>query len=262
MKVTFLGVGSAFSRKNDNSNLLIESGNIKLLIDCARSGPPALEKYGLSLKDVTHIFVTHLHADHVGGLEEAAFMTRLVYKQKLIILSTASLLERLWAHSLSGGLEYIEEIPGNLSPQTLSDFFTLQPVTARQWLTLIENPGLRLYLHPTDHVRGMESYGLEIEEVPGGREKRFLFSGDTKFDNDLIRHGFQSCSSIFHDCQLFNSGKNNRLGVHASYHQLVQLPAEIRGRMWLYHYGDTRPLPDAKHDGFAGFVTGLQSFIF
>jgi len=261
MKVTFLGVGSAFSRKNANSNILIESGTIKLLIDCSLSCPRSIENYELLLKDITHIFITHLHGDHISGLEEVAFMTRLVYKQKPIILSTNSLLDRLWNCSLRGGLEYIEQTPGDEIPHTLSDFFTLEPVVARKWFTIGEDSELHLYLHPTDHIKGMESYGLEVEENPGGREKRFLFSGDTKFDEDLILHGFQSCSQIFHDCQLFDSGVNNRRGVHASYQQLMGLPLEIRRQIWLYHYGDTL-LPDAKNDGFAGFITRLQSFTF
>jgi len=262
MKVTFLGVGSAFSRKHGNSNVLVESGKIKLLIDCSRYCPTLLEEYDLSTKDITHIFVTHLHADHIGGLEEIAIMAKFVYKHTLTLLATDSLLSRLWEKSLCGGLEYIEQTPGDLSPQTLSDFFILKPVDAQKWNTIGQNSELCLYLHPTDHVKGLESYGLEIEETPGGREKRFFFSGDTKFDNDLIAHGIQSSSCVFHDCQLFDTGKGNSLAVHASYPQLMRnLPVEMRKHLWLYHYGDTM-LPDAESDGFAGFVKKFQSFAF
>ena len=261
MKVTFLGVGSAFSRKHGNSNVLVESGDIKLLIDCARSGPPNLEKYGLSMKDLTHLFVTHLHSDHAGGFEEIAFMTRLVYKKKLPMISTASLLDRLWKSSLSGGLEYIELSPGNLTPQTLGDFFTPTPVAVQEWVSVEEGSDLRIYLYPTNHVKGMESYGLAIEELPGGEQKRFLFTGDTKFDRDLVMYGIETCALIFHDCQLFNAGKNNELGVHASYEQLLAFPPDIRHRIWLYHYGDSQR-PDAESDGFAGFVDKLQAFQF
>lgn len=262
MKVTFLGVGSAFSRKNANSNILIESGNIKLLIDCARSCLPSLEKYGLSVKDVTHIFITHLHADHVGGMEEVAFMTRLVYKQKVKLLATASLLDRFWNCSLRGALAYIELTPGEETLQTLNDYFAPEPIIVRKWVKIGADPGLRMYLHPTNHVKGLESYGLEVEELPGGRKKRFFFSGDTKFDKALILRGFQSCSRIFHDCQLSEVGENNRLGVHTSYNQLLQLPPKVRRHIRLYHYGDTRPLPDAQGDGFAEFVKEHQSFRF
>ena len=261
MKMTFLGVGSAFSKINANSNLLIEHGSIKLLIDFGRLGPLALDRYGLALKDVTHILITHLHADHVGGMEEIAFMTKFVYKCKLRLLTTASLLERLWDASLRGGLEHIELTPGDLNPQTLHNFFAPEPVKAQTWTALDDDAGFRFYLHPTNHVKGMETYGIEIEVNPGGRDKRFLFSGDTKFEYGFIMQGFQSCSLIFHDCQLFDTGENNILGVHASYQQLRQLPAKVRRQIWLYHYGDT-PLPDAKKDGFAGFVTEFQSFTF
>jgi ribonuclease BN (tRNA processing enzyme) len=263
MKVTFLGVGSAFSRKNGNSNVLVESGNIKLLIDCSRYCPLSLEEYGLSLKDITHIFVTHLHADHISGLEEMAIMTKFVYKQKLTILSTDSLLNLLWEKSMCGGLEYIEQTPGDLTPRTLSDFFILEPVEAQKWNTIGQDSELCIYLHPTNHVKGLESYGLEVvEEYAGGREKRFFFSGDTKFDKDLITHGIQLNSHVFHDCQLFDTGKDNSLAVHASYPQLIRrLPVEMRKHLWLYHYGDTT-LPDAESDGFAGFVKKLQSFTF
>jgi ribonuclease BN (tRNA processing enzyme) len=260
MKITFLGVGSAFSRRNAKSNLLIECGDIKVLIDCGCSGPAVLEQYRLSLKDVTHILITHLHADHIGGLEEVAFMTRLVHKRKVTLLSTTSLLERLWQCSLRGGLEYVELSPGNGTPQTLADFFRVEPIAAKTWIPIGENPGLRLYLHPTDHVKGLESYGLEVEEVPGRQAKRFFFSGDTKFDATLIQHGVRTCALVFQDCQLFDSGANNECGVHASYQQLCQLPSDVRRHLWLYHYGDTRPLPDAEHDGFAGFVADLQTF--
>src|SRR4030042_1937438 len=150
MKVTFLGVGSAFSRKHRKSNILIESGKIKLLVDCSCSCPPALEKYGLSLKDITHLFITHLHSDHISGVEEIAFMTRLVYKTPAILLATESLLDRLWNCTLRGGLEYIEETPGVETPQTLCDFFVLNPVPVQRWVTLGEDPQLRIHLHATD----------------------------------------------------------------------------------------------------------------
>lgn len=90
-------------------------------------------------------------------------------------------------------------------------------------------------------------------------EVTFLGVGSALSRKNANRYAHQSCSLIFHDCQLFETGDNNRLGVHASYQQLKQLPDDIRRKMWLYHYGDT-PLPNASKDGFAGFVTGFQSF--
>lgn len=39
------------------------------------------------------------------------------------------------------------------------------------------------------------------------------------------------------------------------------MPEDIKAKMWLYHYSDG-DLPDAKQDGFLGFVAKGQVFTF
>ncbi|MGK5094187.1 MBL fold metallo-hydrolase [Deltaproteobacteria bacterium TL4] len=261
MKITFMGVGSAFSKKNANSNLLVESGKIKLLIDCGSTASASLLEYGSSIAQITHILITHLHADHIGGLEEFAFMSRLVFKTQPKILGTATLLDRLWTHSLRGGLEFIESPPGDVTPQTLGDFYHPEALSPQKWTLVEEEEVLEIYLHPSNHVKMMESYALGIREGSSDLKKRFIFTGDTKLDLDLVGNHKDHCDLIFHDCQLFDTGEQNMLGVHSSYDQLLSLPSEIRQKIWLYHYGDEE-LPNATKDGFRGFLQHMQSFEF
>jgi len=66
-------------------------------------------------------------------------------------------------------------------------------------------------------------------------DDRIFFSGDTKFDQDLIlsfeeRFKFDY---LFHDCQLMPPG-----GVHASIDELKNLPDDVKKKMILMHYGD------------------------
>ena len=251
MRVTFLGVGAAFSRLLGNSSLLVESGRDRLVIDCGRTVPAALERLGLGLPDVGHVLITHLHADHIGGLEEAALMSRIFHRHRLTLVSTEALLDRLWTASLRGGLEYVELTPGDRTPQVFADFFDPLAVAPGVWIPLGER--LRVHLRPTYHVGGMESYAVEVEEAPGGPTRRLLFTGDTRLDLPLIDYGVKECARIFHDCSLIDIGEGNELGVHTSYSQLKALPAALRARLTLYHYGD-EPLPDAVGDGFMGFA--------
>lgn len=260
MKVTFLGVGSEFSYQNANSNILVESGDIKLCIDCGRSAFVALEQYGLSLKDLTHVLITHTHADCVSGLEEIAFVCKFVHQFKIKLVATSSLLERLWANSLRGGLEYIEEIPGDLRPHVLTDYFAVDSVDTAQWNFIDKASSFAVYLHPTDHVKGMESYGVEVKEIQEEQQKQFFFSGDTKFNPTLIKQCATNNKYLFHDCQLSEQGGENKLGWHASYRQLCQLPKAVKKKMWLYRYGND-PLPNAREDGFGGFAQQLQTFV-
>jgi len=133
IKLTFLGVGSAFSRKNATSSILVESDNIKLLVDCGDPILSSLAQTGLILKDLTHLFITHLHADHIGGLEQLAVQCRFDHQHRLKIMSNKSLLDRLWNHSLKGGLEFIEQSSGDLTPQKMDDYFEITPIVPEEW---------------------------------------------------------------------------------------------------------------------------------
>ena len=73
LQLTFLGVGNAGALDLGNSSAVLETadGLPLLLIDC---GPSVLSafagRYGSLPKA---IFITHLHFDHVGGLENLFF---------------------------------------------------------------------------------------------------------------------------------------------------------------------------------------------
>ena len=79
MKLLFLGSGSARTLAADNyqSNMVLaaDSGR-RLLIDCGSDVRWSLAKQGLSHLDVTDIYISHLHADHIGGLEYIGFQTK------------------------------------------------------------------------------------------------------------------------------------------------------------------------------------------
>lgn len=62
MKLTYLG----------HSALLIEEGHFKGIIDPFISGNPLSKTSMDSLVDITHIFVTHGHGDHIGDAVEIA----------------------------------------------------------------------------------------------------------------------------------------------------------------------------------------------
>ena len=89
------------------------------------------------------------------------------------------------------------------------------------------------------------SCGLIIDD-------RVMFTSDTRFDRDLL-DSFDSLfdlEMIFHDCQFFTGG------VHAGIDELNELPANMKKKMMLTHYGDNWEdnVKKVKTCGFAGMA--------
>ena len=109
-------------------------------------------------------------------------------------------------------------------------------------------------------TRGYEivpSYGLLMRANSNPTAGEVFRTTDTQFAPSQLMEFYKRATAIFQDCET----SSYKSGVHAHYTELQTLPAEIRSRMWLYHYQDG-PLPDATADGFAGFVKPGQSFEF
>lgn len=66
MKITLLGTGSpeAYAPRA-SSGYLIEIAQSKILFDCGGGVFDRLLQYGLLPGDITHVFFTHLHSDHM-----------------------------------------------------------------------------------------------------------------------------------------------------------------------------------------------------
>jgi len=251
MRILFLGSGSAHTVGTDNfqSNMLLtaDSGR-RMLIDCGSDIRWSLARQGLSHRDITDIYVSHLHADHIGGLEYVAFTTRFdpaCGRPRLYL--EASIAAPLWDHSLRGGLGVITD-----GETRMQDFFQVVPLAAGQpflW------EGVRLEPIPLPHVVAprttLHSNGLLLQQ--GGHAT--LITTDTRFEADFLARCYARADLIFHDCEVGSC----KTSIHAHYDDLVTLPAEVRAKMWLYDY-PPGPLPDALADGFQGFVRPGQCF--
>lgn len=251
MKLIFLGSGSAFTvgKNNYHSNMLLEIEGKKLLIDCGSDCRFALDEQGLSYKDIESIYISHLHGDHVGGLEWLAFTTKFDKMcKKPEIYIEESIAKDLWDHVLAGALNSVG------TKANLATYFKVHLIKKKLAFTW---QGISIHLTPTDHCsyfdKVMPTWGLFFTM----NGKKIWISADTKLSPELHQKYYDQADIIFHDCEVCNICT----GVHARYEQLLMLPPEVKSKMWLYHYCVDK-LPDAVKDGFAGFVMKGQVFEF
>ncbi len=251
MKFVFLGSGSAFTVGVDNfhSNMLLVSDRgTNLLIDCGSDIRFSLYLTGFSYTDITDIYISHLHADHAGGLEYVGLNTKFDPScQRPNLYVSGDLASELWERTLSGGMR---SVSGDIFD--LESFFKVHKVDHNGHFIW---EGIQFDLIKVVHVDNgyfvIPSYGLffEVEGV-----KVFLTT-DAQLRLKEIGTLYEQADIIFQDCETSPFPSQ----VHAHYSHLLTLPAEIRGKMWLYHY-QPGTLPDAEKDGFRGFVKRGQLF--
>jgi ribonuclease BN (tRNA processing enzyme) len=253
MKLRFLGTGSAFTvgTKNFQSNMLLESTNGKcLLIDCGSDVRHSLFEQGHTHRDIDAVFISHLHSDHVGGLEWLAFSTKFDSKSKKPTLFAADILiEDLWEKTLAGGLS---SLPNTIP--TLATYFKLYPVKTNTVFHWQKNTfHLIKTLHAMNGLVPMPCYALKFK----ANKVNVLLTGDLQYTPKLMMPYYLEADIIFHDCET----AKKKSGVHPAYQDLLTLPLAIRKKMWLYDYNDEK-LPAVKQHGFRGLIKKGQLFDF
>lgn len=252
MELQFLGSGSAFSKITENfqSNMVVKSDSGHyLLIDCGSDARHSLAALGLGQEDIESVYISHLHADHAGGLEWLAFTSRFSSnprRPKLYI--HPRLLNRLWDKVLCGGLQSLE---GD-RPAALADYYEVMPIAEDESFTWNE---IYFQMIKTKHVcngkRLAHSYGLFMTT----KHSKVFITTDTQFTPKEHESYFEQADLIFHDC---DTGQH-KSPVHAHFDELATLPKAIKAKMWLYHY-PTDVGFNPIEQGFLGFVRKGQMF--
>ncbi len=218
-ELILLGTGDAESLRYWNSNALIRGAGRNLLIDAGYTIKYALAGVGIELPAIDAIFISHVHGDHVHGLERIGFESRYSYNKRVTLYLEPEMYSLIWDHCLFGSMGYSDG-----GRNKLEDFFEVHLITNHQFY----DGGCHFRTFPTPHTNGKPSYGITINQ-------QLVFTSDTNIIPDLAQRHPQGL--IVHDCclQAYNP-------VHATLHELLQYYSRpLRQRMLLTHYGDQIP---------------------
>lgn len=222
------GTGTATGKRYNNNSALLTFSDYTLLIDCGSTVPLGLHQMGVKPDMIDGIFITHIHSDHVNGLEEMIWEYRYRYKKKIDLISEERLLQELWEHTIKGGVRWTTE--GEV--KSLDEIFNIVPISlvaGQKYSDKVDlSEHLSIDILRTPHIPQKDSYSLFIND-------EVFYSGDVRFDERLIYHADveRNVTTIFHDCQLHELSP-----VHASLKELLSLPESVQEKIWLMHYND------------------------
>ncbi|KGR78108.1 MBL fold metallo-hydrolase [Ureibacillus sinduriensis] len=227
MKIFPLGVGGAFTKSNYHNNYIIELDNKFLLIDAGTTLRNSLPAASFNYLAIDYVFISHLHYDHVGGLEElvmsrfwqfengrhSPLKTTIIVHEKLV-----ALLKNYLGNSLDNQGRTVDDF---------CDFILLKdgmPFTIGKYsFSVIDTTNF--------HADGLISAGFKLSS----ESANIVFSGDIKnlVAANLVQHVDENTVAIFQDVSFtFN-------GVHATLEEVLDYyPVSFHEIIYAMHYND------------------------
>lgn len=225
-EVIVLGVGDTFSELHHSTALLLSCDGFRLAIDCPDQYRGVLKDaadtsgQSLSLSDIDHVLITHVHGDHMNGLEGVAFYKHFVDRKRLKLVCSSELRANIWDERLKASMSQLYD--GQQHRELgFDDYFEHVPLS---WTDAIQVGPFKIRARRTVHH--VPTSALFIEAA--GR--KLGYSADTAFDPSLIAF-LEPADLIIHETNLGPA--------HTPYASLAGLPAELRAKMRLIHYMDS-----------------------
>lgn len=187
MKVTLLGTGTPILNIHRfGMSTLVEAGGQQLLFDAGRGVAIRLHQAKVLLRDITALFITHLHSDHLTGLPD------LYATAPLAIGGRRAVPLEVWgpqgvAHVACGiELMFTENSRIRLKAKELVAEATTMSThdIPSEGGTVYEKGAVKITAFLVNHGDATPAYGYRIDEG----DHAVVLSGDTTYAPNVIRH--------------------------------------------------------------------------
>ncbi len=194
IRVTLLGTGCPPPlMERFGPSTLVEAGEKKFVFDAGRGALQRLRQVGVRWHEVTGVFLTHLHSDHVVGFPDLWLTGWIVPPVRKVPLA-------VWGPvGTSHMMSYLEkayefDIRIRIADDGVPAEGAALKVSEVTEGVVYEDAGVKITAFEVDHAPVKPAFGYRIDH--GGRS--VVLSGDTRFSENLIRHA-QDVDVLVHE---------------------------------------------------------------
>ena len=225
---------------------MFELGSRKLLVDAGTTLRNSLSEAGYKESDITDIIITHLHSDHVGGLEEFAQRCKWIHNHK----------PNLWIHKeLAGGINNILSNGLCTDGLKLSDYFNVLYV---RYEFEIEDYNVELLETDNLHAQNMFSMGLKVNGLK--ENKNIIFTSDIAKHEEACFRGVIDSNTVAlcHDVSLVKNAVHSYIEDVVDFYKDDIKPSKIYGM----HYQDDINLSECTEEYGINFAVRSGKYEF
>ncbi|MFK7794181.1 MAG: MBL fold metallo-hydrolase [Gammaproteobacteria bacterium] len=223
LEVTLLGTGTPRpSIERFGSATLVSAGGQNFLFDVGRGATIRLQQAGITPNQIDKVFLTHLHSDHISGLDDLWITGWVWQRQKLLRVRGP-----IGTHQLVEGLReaYAADISYRVANVNLDDDKAKIESVEIEPGVVYQQEGVTISAFLVEHAPVKPAYGYRVEFG----DRSVVISGDTTYSENLVKHT-QQVDLLIHEITAAAPSllkRNKRLTNVVAYHTNPDQMADV-----------------------------------
>jgi ribonuclease Z len=183
MRVVLLGTaGPEYFPDRLGISTLVEANGQKLLFDVGRGANQRLYQSRVNPKDITTIFLTHLHNDHFEGLPD-------LWMTPWFLLGRDHGFELWGPEGTDDMVQGMRQMFGHDLRARVNQFNPIETLGIKTHIVrdgvVYERDGVKVTAFPVEHADGNPAFGYRVDWA----SRSVVLSGDTTYSENVVKHG-------------------------------------------------------------------------